>query len=827
MKTGKKILLAATVTLMMIFAMAFVVLADDELVIKTQPSDQHVDFPEVARFSVEVAGDSSDLTYQWIMVNSGIEYVLESESAKTATLNVTTRPEYGNEGVYEYYCVITDKNGNSVDSDPAGLYVKNYNDNKTAALYVGDVGIAAGEEVDLAEAGVGSGKVSLSEDASKVVFDNVKYSNENLKDIDVMPGGVAVYYESNDISVREVELQLIGDNSITNTYYESGYDEGGFALYFEFNRYMEELATLTVDGEGTLTVNGGTHMIDVNSNLVFDNVKVWINSVGTYMSNGIETNCTSTQLENGVPDVSLKNGTEIIMNVNGTGIFSDGTLTIEDSVLDITETVPWAISGYTSKQALLTNGIVLINASKVTVNANVYKDTFKDEDKGTAGCGIISVNGGEFANLVIENESEVNISLTFEKGDRLYNYAPYMIGVDGSIFVENSTLNSTLSAKEAAIGINAIYTKNNFIITDSTVSSYASGYGTCNAISVSGKLQITDSYVAANAEADDYQIVEVVENALKEGLLGEDEQEAAEVVKAKNAALLGFGVEINLDKAGTYVLANAPGGQSILSGMCYSYDQTDYEEGYEPESIILTGDNLAVTSADGKTNQSINLYSYDLSQSLESFLICEAMYNEGDKAAPAENTLIKAGGVIITEQPEHVYAAVGSQATLKVAAESTTGSELTYQWMRFANGEWVKCTSAGSDTAQFTFKMYKNFSGRMYMCIVTDAEGNTAGTRAVLVSVPFEIKSQPEDITAVAGDNVSLSVTAAGSNLIYQWEYTTDGVNWKECTSANSSKATFKFKAYKSFNGRTYRCVVTDAAGNQLVSDTASVTVTK
>ena len=110
-------------------------------------------------------------------------------------------------------------------------------------------------------------------------------------------------------------------------------------------------------------------------------------------------------------------------------------------------------------------------------------------------------------------------------------------------------------------------------------------------------------------------------------------------------------------------------------------------------------------------------------------------------------------------------------------------------------------------------------------------DGNTYGVYYMIIVSHSAIKvtTQAENEYAAVGEIATLSVEAdstVDSKLSYQWMYTIDGgETWKTCTSSASKKATFKFKMYKNFAGRQYRCVVTDASGEELVSETAALTI--
>lgn len=92
-------------------------------------------------------------------------------------------------------------------------------------------------------------------------------------------------------------------------------------------------------------------------------------------------------------------------------------------------------------------------------------------------------------------------------------------------------------------------------------------------------------------------------------------------------------------------------------------------------------------------------------------------------------------------------------------------------------------------------------------------------------SAPIIITKQPEDAYCIEGNEIVYTVEAIGNSLSYQWQVKKVGSNtWVNCTSngndTNRMYATFK-NSYA--DGRVYRCVITDASGNQIVTQSASV----
>ena len=189
--------------------------------------------------------------------------------------------------------------------------------------------------------------------------------------------------------------------------------------------------------------------------------------------------------------------------------------------------------------------------------------------------------------------------------------------------------------------------------------------------------------------------------------------------------------------------------------------------------------------------------------------------------------IASADSVRIVSGPEDVSAPVGETAVLHVEA---TGSGLTYQWQYSKNNgsTWTNCTSAGSKTDTFSFKLTAGLNGRLYRCVVTGVNGfvnsNSASINVVTAEVTV-ITLQPEDVSGYAGDTVTLHVEATGSNLTYQWRYSVnEGASWKNCGSGGYNTDTFSFALKSTLSGRWYQCVVTGSDGAHN-SDVSVVTV--
>lgn len=187
--------------------------------------------------------------------------------------------------------------------------------------------------------------------------------------------------------------------------------------------------------------------------------------------------------------------------------------------------------------------------------------------------------------------------------------------------------------------------------------------------------------------------------------------------------------------------------------------------------------------------------------------------------APAALTVASA----IRRQPDDAQAAPGDSVTFSVVAE---GPELSYQWqIREPGGDWVDSTDERSDTPQLTVTASGEFSGRQYRCVITDANGNRLISAPATLTIRFVIRRQPADVQAAPGDSVTFSVAVDGSELTYLWQVRDPGGNWVDSADEGSDSPQLTVAASGEFGGRQYRCIITDAGGQQIVSDPATLTV--
>ena len=203
---------------------------------------------------------------------------------------------------------------------------------------------------------------------------------------------------------------------------------------------------------------------------------------------------------------------------------------------------------------------------------------------------------------------------------------------------------------------------------------------------------------------------------------------------------------------------------------------------------------------------------------------CRVKDNSGHSVYSTAATLEVFG---ISGQPESKYVTAGKTATFQTTA---VGKGLTWQWQsRKPGGSWTNCTSKTAGYRSPALKVAADFSrdGYQYRCKVKDNTGKIVTSKAVKLEV-FGIKTQPATVYVSLGESANFKIKAYGKSLNYKWQYrlSTSG-KWKNVTSAETGTepSSLSVTAMTGYDGRQYRCVITDANGNTQTSDPATMLV--
>ena len=94
--------------------------------------------------------------------------------------------------------------------------------------------------------------------------------------------------------------------------------------------------------------------------------------------------------------------------------------------------------------------------------------------------------------------------------------------------------------------------------------------------------------------------------------------------------------------------------------------------------------------------------------------------------------------------------------------------------------------------------------------------GNAELTGATIHYNAPTITQQPTDVKVASGERAVFSLTAEGSGLAFQWQYSSDGGStWKNSTAASAKTDTLDVAGSYANSRLLYRCVVTTGAGGE------------
>ncbi|MBR5302444.1 MAG: hypothetical protein IKU38_06395 [Clostridia bacterium] len=249
-------------------------------------------------------------------------------------------------------------------------------------------------------------------------------------------------------------------------------------------------------------------------------------------------------------------------------------------------------------------------------------------------------------------------------------------------------------------------------------------------------------------------------------------------------------------------------------------------------SVMAVGDGLKYqwfySADDGNTWQQSSCTSRSYSQTMSAaydgrMLRCvvDDVYDDEQPETSNEVKLsVLRTELKFTTQPKSVTAAYGTKATFTVAA---TGDGVKYQWW-YQDKDSSTWKMSSCTSKSYSQTLNATVDGRKLKCVVTDAYGDEMPSNEATMTVQrkeLKITAQPKSVTAYEGEKVSVSVTATGDGLKYQWSFSKDdGVSWanSSCTSKTYSQT-----MSAAVDGRMLKCTVTDAYGDEVTSSAATL----
>lgn len=181
---------------------------------------------------------------------------------------------------------------------------------------------------------------------------------------------------------------------------------------------------------------------------------------------------------------------------------------------------------------------------------------------------------------------------------------------------------------------------------------------------------------------------------------------------------------------------------------------------------------------------------------------------------------------VVTTQPVGKNVSVGTDVTFSIEASSDTA--LTYQWQRSTNNStWASISGATNST--YSVNAQSAINGYYYRCLVTNTRGQKVNSKSarLVVHKAIAFTKQPVDTETNEDVKTTLSVSATGETLKYQWQTSMTGAenSWEKTTLSGNTTTKLTVTGIMDNNGRYFRCLVTDKYGESKISNTVRVKV--
>ena len=193
-----------------------------------------------------------------------------------------------------------------------------------------------------------------------------------------------------------------------------------------------------------------------------------------------------------------------------------------------------------------------------------------------------------------------------------------------------------------------------------------------------------------------------------------------------------------------------------------------------------------------------------------------------DNNGTYETTLNADDMPTISKQPANCTCNENEEAVFSVTAKGT-GLKYLWQYKNAGASTWTSWTSKTTASISVAYSAARN--GMKVRCVITDSDGKQiiSNTATLKYNIAIAITTHPSNVTVNEGKSADFVVVAKGSGLKYLWQYKEAGKSsWTDWTSKTTASISVAFADYR--DGMSVRCIVTDASGNKVTSNIATLT---
>ena len=274
------------------------------------------------------------------------------------------------------------------------------------------------------------------------------------------------------------------------------------------------------------------------------------------------------------------------------------------------------------------------------------------------------------------------------------------------------------------------------------------------------------------------------------------------------------GVSINSSEATlsinkTITSASLHTAQSTINNGGYAYLKATHDAS-EPtfKWYVSTDYGTTYTEIEGETSSTLE---FPVDSSMNRYLYkCAVTSKNGTTIETTPSVLlVNDSAIIISKDIADKVVSKGETATFEVVA--TTESNLTYQWQVSSDkgATWSNLENETASTLSLSITDH-SLDGNYYRLKIDNGGGYIYSESAKLtVSRYTTITEQPVNSYTFVGNTATFSVGVDYSGVLtYQWQEKVDGA-WVIVDGATDSTLTIA-DMQESYNGRTFRCVITN-----------------
>ncbi|GEM_PF-1353803 len=182
--------------------------------------------------------------------------------------------------------------------------------------------------------------------------------------------------------------------------------------------------------------------------------------------------------------------------------------------------------------------------------------------------------------------------------------------------------------------------------------------------------------------------------------------------------------------------------------------------------------------------------------------------------------------IVVFTNPKDTTVKVGETAYFSVASQySGYIASLTYQWQSRKPGssEWTNSSQPGAKTATLAVNASAGLNGWEFRCVVSGSNISTIYSYGATLNVEPKITKQPESLWIKAGDTAKFTVAVTGkAPFTYQWQSRKNYEStWTNSGQSGAKTATLSVAPQNGLHGWQFRCIIKDANGQQVISNTA------